>query len=29
VKWRYALLGWLTWKLGKRMLRRKLRFARR
>ena len=28
-KWRYALLGWLTWRLGKRKLRRKLRMAGR
>jgi hypothetical protein len=23
-KWRYAVLGWLTWVVGKRVLRRKL-----
>jgi hypothetical protein len=27
-KWRYALVGWLAWKIGKRALRRKLRIAR-
>jgi hypothetical protein len=24
-KWRYALLGWLTWVVGKRVARRKIR----
>jgi len=28
-KWRYALLGWLVWMVGKRKLRRKLHLARR
>jgi hypothetical protein len=27
--WRYALLGWLTWMVGKRFIRRKLRVAGR
>ena len=27
VKWRYALLGWLTWKLGKRAVRRRLHLS--
>jgi hypothetical protein len=27
-KWRYALVGWLAWRIGKRVLRRKLRIAR-
>jgi hypothetical protein len=27
-KWRYALVGWFAWKIGKRVLRRKLRIAR-
>jgi hypothetical protein len=26
---RYALLGWLTWVVGKQLLRRKLHAARR
>jgi len=25
----YAALGWITWKLGKRAMRRKLRFSGR
>jgi hypothetical protein len=28
-KMRYALLGWLAWKFGKRALRKKLRIAGR
>jgi hypothetical protein len=28
-KWRYALLGWLVWTIGKRRLRQKLHLARR
>jgi hypothetical protein len=28
-KWRYALLGWLAWRIGKRMMRRKLHLSRR
>jgi hypothetical protein len=27
-KWRYALLGWIAWKIGKRALKRKLHLAR-
>jgi hypothetical protein len=26
-KWRYALLGWVTWVVGKRVARRKIRKA--
>jgi hypothetical protein len=26
-KWRYALLGWVTWAVGKRVARRKIRKA--
>jgi hypothetical protein len=26
---RYALLGWLAWRVGKRMMRRKLHLSRR
>jgi hypothetical protein len=29
LKWRYALLGWLVWMIGKRRLRKKLRLAHR
>jgi hypothetical protein len=28
-KWRYALLGWSAWVVGKQLLRRKLHAARR
>lgn len=28
MKWRYALLGWLTWKIGKRYLARRLSVGR-
>ena len=28
LKWRYALLGWLAWKVGKRFLRRKTPLVR-
>ena len=28
-KWRYALLGWLAWKFGKRAAKRKLRIGKR
>jgi len=28
-KWRYALLGWLVWTVGKRRLRHKLHIAHR
>jgi hypothetical protein len=28
-KWRYAILGWLAWMIGKRVLRRKLQTAHR
>jgi hypothetical protein len=27
-KWRYALFGWLAWKVTKRFARRKLHLAR-
>jgi hypothetical protein len=27
-KWRYALFGWLAWKVTKRLARRKLHLAR-
>ncbi len=27
VNWRYALLGWLTWQLGKRIVKRKAKAA--
>lgn len=27
-KWRYALLGWITWRLARRRVQRKLRFGR-
>lgn len=26
-KWRYAMLGWLVWEVGKRMLKQKARTA--
>jgi hypothetical protein len=29
MKLRYALLGWLTWKFGKRAARRRLHLSRR
>jgi hypothetical protein len=29
VKWRYAVLGWLTWKVGRRIARRRLLAGRR
>jgi hypothetical protein len=28
-KWRYALLGWITWMVGKRVVRQKLHSVRR
>jgi len=27
--WRYALLGWITWTVGKRVVRHKLHSVRR
>jgi hypothetical protein len=28
LNWRYALLGWITWKLARRRIGRKLHFGR-
>jgi hypothetical protein len=28
-KWRYAIFGWFAWKLGKRLMKRKLHLSRR